>query len=122
MRMQIGNGEFLLGDCLERMSEIPDGSVDMVLCDLPYGTTACKWDSIIPFEPLWEHYWRVLRKNGAVVLTAAQPFTSALVMSQIDRFKYEWIWRLCLVIIYIHIYLFHWFIFYNQITTKKRTR
>ena len=91
--MQIGNGEFLLGDCLERMSEIPDGSVDMVLCDLPYGTTACKWDSIIPFEPLWEHYWRVLRKNGAVVLTAAQPFTSALVMSQIDRFKYEWIWR-----------------------------
>ena len=62
----------MLGDCLERMKEIPDGSVDMVLCDLPYGTTACKWDSLIPFEPLWEHYLRVLKPNGAVVLTAAQ--------------------------------------------------
>lgn len=91
--MKIGNGEFWLGDCLERMSDVPDGSVDMVLCDLPYGTTACKWDSVIPFEPLWSHYWRVCKPNAAVVLTAAQPFTSALVMSQVDRFKYCWIWN-----------------------------
>lgn len=82
----------MLGDCLDRMSEIADGSVDMILADLPYGTTACAWDSIIPFEPLWAHYWRVAKPNAAVVLTASQPFTSALVMSQIERFKYEWIW------------------------------
>lgn len=90
--MKIGNGEFWLGDCLERMREIPDGSVDMILCDLPYGTTQNKWDSVIPFEPLWKHYWRVCKPNAAVVLTAAQPFTSALVMSQVDRFKYDWTW------------------------------
>src|SRR5574344_2141851 len=81
------------GDCLERMKEIPDGSVDMVLCDLPYGTTRNKWDSVIPFESLWAHYWRVLKNNGAVVLTAAQPFTSALVMSQPKAFKYQWVWE-----------------------------
>jgi site-specific DNA-methyltransferase (adenine-specific) len=91
--MKLKNGTFLLGDCLERMSEIPDGSVDMVLCDLPYGTTQNKWDSVIALEPLWTHYWRVCKPNAAVVLTAAQPFTSALVMSQIERFKYDWVWR-----------------------------
>ena len=80
------------GDCLEEMKGIADGSVDMVLCDLPYGTTACKWDSVIPFEPLWAHYKRVCKKNAAIVLTASQPFTSALVMSNIKDFKYEWIW------------------------------
>ena len=93
MQMQIGNGEFLLGDCLERMSEIPDGSVDMVLCDLPYGTTQNKWDTVIPFELLWEHYWRVLRKNGAVVLTAQCPFDKVLGASQLQYLKYEWIWE-----------------------------
>ena len=82
----------MLGDCLERMKEIEDGSVDMVLADLPYGTTACKWDSVIPFEPLWAHYKRVCKKNAAIVLTASQPFTSALVMSNIDWFKYCWVW------------------------------
>ena len=82
----------MLGDCLERMKEIPDGSVDMILADLPYGTTACKWDVVIPFEPLWEQYKRVIKDNGAIVLTASQPFTSALVMSNIKMFKYEWIW------------------------------
>jgi hypothetical protein len=87
------NINLMLGDCLERMKEIPDGSVDMILCDLPYGTTACKWDTVIPFEPLWEHYWRICKPNAAVVLTAAQPFTSALVMSQIRYFKYDWTWR-----------------------------
>jgi site-specific DNA-methyltransferase (adenine-specific) len=90
--VKIKNGEFWLGDCLELMRDIPDGSVDMVLCDLPYGTTACAWDSVIPFEPLWEQYWRVCKPNAAVVLTAAQPFTSALVMSQIKRFKYGMVW------------------------------
>ena len=81
------------GDCLELMKDIPDGSVDMILCDLPYGTTACKWDNIIPFEPLWEQYKRVIKDNGAIVLTASQPFTSALVMSNPNMFKHEWIWQ-----------------------------
>ena len=74
------------GDCLERMKEIPDGSVDMILCDLPYGTTSCAWDSVIPFEPLWEHYKRVAKKNAAIVLTASQPFTTQLIASQIKQF------------------------------------
>lgn len=91
--MKIGNGEFWLGDCLDLMRQIPDGSVDMILCDLPYGTTQNKWDSVIPFAELWSHYWRVAKPNASVVLTAAQPFTSALVMSQIDRFKYCWVWE-----------------------------
>ena len=80
-------------DCLEGMKRIPDKSVDMILCDLPYGTTACKWDAIIPFEPLWEQYKRVVKDGGAIVLTASQPFTSALVMSNPKWFKYEWIWE-----------------------------
>jgi site-specific DNA-methyltransferase (adenine-specific) len=83
----------ICGDCLEVMKDIPDKSVDMILCDLPYGTTACKWDTIIPFEPLWEQYKRIIKDNGAIVLTASQPFTSALVMSNIKMFKYEWIWE-----------------------------
>ena len=82
----------MLGDTLERMREVPDGSVDMVMADLPYGTTACKWDSVIPFAPLWEAYRRVCKKNAAIVLTASQPFTSALVMSNIKDFKYCWVW------------------------------
>ena len=80
------------GDCLELMHGIDDKSIDMILCDLPYGTTACKWDSVIPFEPLWRHYKRIIKDNGAIALTASQPFTSALVMSNIKMFKYEWIW------------------------------
>ena len=80
------------GDCLELMKDIPDGSVDMILADLPYGTTNCKWDTIIPFEPLWEQYKRIIKPNGAIVLTASQPFTSALVMSNPKMFKYELIW------------------------------
>lgn len=81
------------GDCLELMKGIPDGSVDMILCDLPYGTTACKWDTMIPFDPLWEQYNRVLKPSGAAVLFSAQPFTSALVMSNPRNFKYEWVWE-----------------------------
>jgi len=84
--------ELIQGDCLEKMKDIPDKSIDMILCDLPYGTTACKWDTIIPFEPLWEQYKRIIKDNGAIVLTASQPFTSALVMSNIKMFKYCWIW------------------------------
>jgi site-specific DNA-methyltransferase (adenine-specific) len=80
-------------DCLEGMKRIPDKSVDMILCDLPYGTTACKWDVIIPFDKLWEQYERVIKSNGAIVLTAAQPFTSALVMSNPEIFKYDWVWE-----------------------------
>ena len=91
--MSEGKKEILLGDCLELMKDIPNGSIDMILCDLPYGTTACKWDTIIPFEPLWEQYKRIIKDNGAIVLTASQPFTSALVMSNIKDFRYEIIWE-----------------------------
>jgi len=80
------------GDCLEVMPLLPDKSIDMILCDLPYGTTACKWDSIIPFEPLWEQYERVIKDNGAIVLFGMQPFTSALVMSNPKLFKYDLVW------------------------------
>ena len=80
-------------DCLEGMKRIPDKSVDMILCDLPYGTTACKWDTIIPLEPLWEQYERVIKDNGAIVLTAGQPFTTALIQSNIRNFKHMWYWN-----------------------------
>ena len=82
-----------LGDCLEVMQGIPDGSVDAVICDPPYGTTACKWDSVIPFEPMWAQLKRIVTPNGAIVLTASQPFTSALVMSNVGMFKYCWVWE-----------------------------
>lgn len=81
------------GDCLEVMKDIPDKSIDMILCDLPYGTTACKWDTIIPFEPLWKQYKRIIKDNGAIVLFGSQPFTSKLILSNINNFKYEWIWE-----------------------------
>lgn len=90
--MDIRNGRFYLGDCLEVMKEIPDGVIDMILCDLPYGTTACSWDSIIPFDKLWEQYNRICKENAAMVFTAAQPFTTALIASNIDNFRYDWIW------------------------------
>ena len=82
--------DIMKGDCLELMKQIPDGSVDMVLCDLPYGTTQNKWDSVLPLDQLWHEYKRICK--GVIVLTAAQPFSSALVLSNIDQFKYEWIW------------------------------
>lgn len=81
------------GDCLEVMKEIPDNSVDMVLCDLPYGSTACAWDIIIPFEPLWEQYNRICKQNAAMVFTAVQPFTCLLGASNIANLRYEWIWQ-----------------------------
>jgi site-specific DNA-methyltransferase (adenine-specific) len=79
-------------DCLEGMALIPDKSIDMILCDLPYGTTACKWDTVIHFDKLWEHYKRIIKDSGAIVLTASQPFTSALVMSNPKWFRYAWVW------------------------------
>ena len=88
----VGGNRFLLGDCFERMAEIATGSVDMVLADLPYGTTQNRWDAVLPFEPLWREYWRVCRPGAAVVLTAAQPFTSALVMSAPREFRYACVW------------------------------
>lgn len=91
--MRFENGQFLNGDCLELMAHIPDGSVDMILCDLPYGTTQNKWDTVIPFESLWKHYWRVAKPNAAIVLTAQCLFDKVLGASQIDFLKYEWIWR-----------------------------
>ena len=75
------------------MPQIPSGSIDLILCDLPYGTTACKWDVIIPFEPLWEQYKRIIKPNGAIVLTASQPFTTDLINSNREMFKYEMIWH-----------------------------
>ena len=93
MQVEVDKPWLMLGDCLEMMQEIPDGSVDMVLCDLPYGTTACKWDSVIPFEPLWAQYKRVMLPHGAVVLTASQPFTTTLIASNLKMFKYCWVWE-----------------------------
>ena len=85
--------KLLQGDCLERMKEIPDGSVDMILTDPPYGTTACKWDSIIPLEPMWEQLKRIVKPNGAIVMTASQPFTTTLISSNMKMFKYDWCWK-----------------------------
>jgi site-specific DNA-methyltransferase (adenine-specific) len=84
--------KLIQGDCLQEMKNIPDGSVDLVLTDPPYGTTACKWDSVITFEPMWEQLKRVIKPNGAIVLMGSQPFTSALVMSNPKMFKYCWVW------------------------------
>lgn len=85
--------ELWQGDCLELMKNIPDGSVDLVLTDPPYGTTACKWDSVIPFEPMWEQLNRIIKPNGAICLFGSEPFSSALRMSNIKNFKYDWIWN-----------------------------
>ncbi|NLP24168.1 MAG: site-specific DNA-methyltransferase [Syntrophomonadaceae bacterium] len=84
--------DLLHGDCLELMQDMPDKSIDMILCDLPYGTTACKWDSVIPFEPLWEQYNRIVKDNGAIVLFGSEPFSSNLRVSNIKNYKYDWKW------------------------------
>ena len=81
------------GDCLEVMKTLPDASINAIITDPPYGTTACKWDSVIPFEPMWEQLKRIIKPNGAIALFGSQPFTSALVMSNPKMFKYEWIWE-----------------------------
>jgi len=85
--------ELIQGDCLIEMKDIPDGSIDAIICDLPYGTTACKWDSVIPFDALWKQYKRVIKDDGAIVLFGSEPFSSALRMSNIKNYKYDWIWQ-----------------------------
>lgn len=85
--------KLMQGDCLERMKEIESGSIDMILTDPPYGTTACKWDSIIPLDLMWEQLKRIIRPNGAIVLTASQPFTTKLISSNYKMFKYCWVWE-----------------------------
>lgn len=87
--------ELMKGDCLELMKNIPDKSIDMILCDLPYGTTACKWDNVISFERLWEQYNRIIKNNGAIVLFGNEPFSSKLRMSNIKYYKYDWKWNKC---------------------------
>ncbi|HGH1346821.1 TPA: site-specific DNA-methyltransferase [Acinetobacter baumannii] len=87
-----GNVQLGHGDCLELMKSIPDGSVDLILADPPYGTTQCKWDSVIPYEPMWEELKRIIKPNGAIVLFGSEPFSSALRMSNIKQYKYDWIW------------------------------
>lgn len=90
--MSEGKKEILLGDCLELMKDIPNGSIDMILADLPYGTTNCKWDIVIPFNKLWEQYERIIKPNGAIVLFGTEPFSSMLRTSNIKLYKYDWIW------------------------------
>ncbi len=90
MRLQ---SKLALGDCLEEMKNISDGSVDLLLTDLPYSITACKWDSLIPMDLLWGHYFRVCKANAAMVFTASQPFTTTLISSNLKDFRYEWIWE-----------------------------
>ena len=85
--------ELYRGDCLDVMKDIPDGSVDLILTDPPYGTTACKWDSIIPLDPMWGQLKRIIKPNGAIVMTAAQPFTTTLIASNMKMFKYCWVWK-----------------------------
>lgn len=85
--------QLIWGDCLLEMQNIPDKSVDAIITDPPYGTTACKWDSVIPFEPMWEQLKRIIKPNGAIVLFGSQPFTSALIMSNVKMFKYDWTWK-----------------------------
>jgi site-specific DNA-methyltransferase (adenine-specific) len=84
--------KIVCGDCLEVMKEIPDKSIDMILCDLPYGTTACKWDTIIPFESLWKQYKNIIKDNGSIVLFGNEPFSSHLRLSNLEWFKYDWCW------------------------------
>ena len=82
----------LQGDCLELMKQIPNGSIDMILCDLPYGTTACRWDSVIPIDKLWKEYRRIIKSNGVIVLFGSEPFSTRLRSAALDLYKYDWIW------------------------------
>lgn len=93
IKLEDANGIAMLWDCLEIMKSIPDGSIDAIITDPPYWTTACKWDTIIPFEPMWEQLNRVIKKNWAIVLFWSEPFSSALRMSNIKMYKYDWIWN-----------------------------
>lgn len=85
--------QIVKGDCIEEMKKLPDGIINMILTDPPYGTTACKWDDVIPFDAMWEQIWRVLKPNGVCALFGAEPFSSSLRMSQLQNFVYDWIWH-----------------------------
>jgi site-specific DNA-methyltransferase (adenine-specific) len=89
----VSGSTFVNADCFDVFPFIEDKSIDAIICDLPYGTTACKWDVIIPFDKLWEQYERIIKPNGAIVLTASQPFTSVLIMSNMGKYKYNWTWN-----------------------------
>ena len=89
---RVGDASLVLGDCLEVMRTMADNSVDLVLCDLPYGTTACKWDTVLPFDALWAHYKRVIKPNGAIVLFGSEPFSSLLRVSNLKQYRYDWTW------------------------------
>lgn len=91
--LKMADIKLILGDCIEKMKDISDKSIDMILCDLPYGTTACKWDVVIPFEQLWEQYKRIIKDRGAIVLFGSEPFSSYLRMSNIKQYKYDWYWE-----------------------------
>lgn len=94
MKVEFKNGSYVeKGDCLELMPNIADKSVDLILCDLPYGTTEASWDKVIPFEPLWANYKRIIKPNGAIVLFGSQPFTTLLIASNLPMFKYNWFWN-----------------------------
>lgn len=123
--------ELWQGDCLELMKNIPDKSIDMILCDLPYGTTACWWDIIIPFEPLWEQYNRIVKDNAPIVLFGSEPFSSTLRLSNIAKYKYDWVWNKKLagnavlakkqpLKIHENIMVFNTKIYYPQKTTGKK--
>ena len=92
-QIDLFNGSWIIGDCLEKMKNIPDNSIDMILCDLPYGTTACSWDTIIPFDALWEQYNRITHSHSPIVLFGNNPFTSLLIGSNIKNFKQALIWN-----------------------------
>tara|TARA_B110000285_G_scaffold235351_1_gene316545 strand:- start:5509 stop:6237 length:729 start_codon:yes stop_codon:yes gene_type:complete len=89
----MSEAELIMGDCLSEMHKIPPASIDMILADPPYGTTACKWDSVLPLDEMWSHLKRIIKPNGAIVMTACQPFTTSLIASNIKQFKYAWVWN-----------------------------
>ena len=128
--MQLERINLINGDCLQEMKLIKDKSIDMILCDLPYGTTACKWDSVIPFGPMWEQINRVIKNNGAIVLFGSEPFSSYLRMSNIKNYKYDWVWNKALagngilakrqpLKIHENIMVFHSKIYHPQMTKGK---
>ena len=92
-KTDVSRSTFFHGDCLVEMDKIEDKSVDMILADPPYGTTACKWDTVIPFEPMWKELKRIIKPNGAILLFGSDPFTSNLILSNIQQFKYNWYWK-----------------------------
>lgn len=93
MFLNMSKQELFLGDCLDIMPSIPDNSIDLILCDLPYGTTACKWDIVIDFDELWKQYNRIIKKGCPIVLFGSEPFSSILRMSNLKQYKYDWVWN-----------------------------